>query len=165
MAHLLKSLKSGKLLWEETGVEESTLERNLKISLSAATAPPTPPRGLTITTNQSSPRLDSSPLILPGRSEGIRTYSALPGLKKIGPKFSLLSLATASPAAPLAAARTLRHSTTSHPVASPLPLEPLHPIPWCWSGRGRGSRSPNSRDAAQETLRGTGSQIRARAHG
>lgn len=68
--------------------------------------------------------------------------------EKIGPKFSLLSLATASPAAPLAAARTLRHPTTSHPVASPLPLEPLHPIPWCWSGRGRGSRSPNSRRGA-----------------
>lgn len=133
---------------------EVHVKRNLTISPSAATPPaPPPPKPLQPpplnTYNDKSkfsdPLIDSSPLILPGRSEGIQTYSAFPGLKKTGPKFSLLSLATASPAAPLAAARTLRHPTTSHSEASPLPSGPSTPTPGAGLGlrtQGAGRRKP-----------------------
>lgn len=110
----------------------------------------------------SDPLRDSSPLILPGRSEGIQTYSAFPGLKKNWAQVLITESRHGFPRCP---PRRGADPTSSHdipPRGVPTPLGPLHPIPRCWPA---GARSPNSGDWAQETLRGTGSQIRARAQG
>lgn len=72
-------------------------------------------------------------------------------MKKTGPKFSSLSLATAAHLCP---PRRGADSTSSHdipPRGVPTPLRPLHPIPRCWP---EGAQYPNSGNWAQETLWG-----------
>ena len=122
----------------DTGDWESTLERNFHFCL-------WPHAALLSLNNHHKTKLfnsliPSSSLNLPGRSERIRTFSALPGLEKSGPNFSLLNLATASPAAPpphVAGPYVIALNLPSR-RAPPLPPFPLHSIPRCCEVGGSG---------------------------